>query len=287
MSVVEFRVLPAVASFGALARLDSFAATQVRRNSDPAIGGFRFVPARGAKRGLALRRTVRIFARPLPLLLVGVVALAILARPESEPHAALSNDSDTLEHLAYGWAAISSQARLGMAMGDQPTVIEELDNAAQLELAAVSDPAAGGTSPITTSALPPMSGATVSELRTDPVPLGALPRVSETLADAPPKLVRLAAITPPDDALVDVLPTLDTQDDPTVAPPLPDPKDEAMGGAEAQPERALTHRRATRARMHRGRSRSNSASKKKQRAPRWAKQMFDNPWQNSAFSYVR
>jgi hypothetical protein len=286
MSVVEYRVRSAVASTGALARLDSFAATSVRRSSDPAIGGFRFVPAKGAKRGLALRRTVRIFARPLPLLLVGIVALAILARPESEPHAALSNNSDTLERLAYGWAALSSQARLGMAMSDQPAVIQELDTAAQLELAALSEPAVGA-SPITTSALPPMTGASIKELPTNPVPLGALPRDSKTLADAPPKLMRLAAVTPIDAALVDVPPTLDAPEDPSGAPPLADSKDEAMGGAEAQPERALTTPRATRARAHRGRSRGNSASKKKQRAPRWAKQMFDNPWQSSAFSYVR
>ncbi len=262
MSVVEFGVLSAGTSAGALARLESFAALNVRANSGPAIGGFRFVPAKHARRDLVLRRTFRIFARPVPLLLIGVVALAILARPDSEPHAALSNDSDTLERLTYGWTATSSKGSLRVTMGEEPTDIEAMNGAAQLELAALSVPVAGA-SPITTSALPPVAGATVNELRTDPVQLGVLPTASETLADAPPKLVRLAAITPVDDALVDVLPTLDVLPEPSGEPSLPTPKSEVMDGASARPEHALTKPHTTSTRAHRARSRRNATSKKK------------------------
>jgi hypothetical protein len=93
MGVVEYRVLSAVSASGALARLDSFAALHARPTSDPEIGGFRFVRAKEAGRTLLLRRVSRRLARPLPLLFIGALAVAILARPSSEPHATISRGS--------------------------------------------------------------------------------------------------------------------------------------------------------------------------------------------------
>jgi len=289
MGVVEFRVLSAASSSGALARLDSFAALRVGPVFDPSIGGFRFVPAKEARRALLMRRISRRLARPLPLLFIGALAVAILARPSSEPHAAMSRDAETPARLSYAQPSISSEAHVRVTMGEAPAGMGMMgDPAARLELAALGEASfAAGSSPITTSTLPPAAGAALHELRAEPAHVGLLPPGSETLADAPPVLVRLAAVTPADGELVDVLPTVDGPTPSGSSAVAPGPESETAHGAEAKSERAVTKPREASPRLRRARSRSRPASKKVGRPPRWAKQMFDNPWQSSAFSYVR
>jgi hypothetical protein len=278
MGVVEFRVLSAASASGALARLDSFAALRVGPVTE--IGGFRFVRAQEARRTLLLRRVSRRLARPLPLLFIGVLAVAVLARPSSEPHAAMSHDVEHPARFAYARPSMASDA--------------DVDDRARVELAAlVETTSAAGSSPITTSALSPSASAPARAMLAKPAHLGVLPPRLETLADAPPRLVRLAAAAP-DDELVPMLPmveivTRSPPDDPATEPSS-EPGPEAEPGSDAEPDRAIPKARAarnSRPRKARSRSSSSSASKKIQRAPRWARQMFDNPWQSSAFSYVR
>ena len=278
MGVVEFRVLSAASASGALARLDSFAALRVGPVTE--IGGFRFVRAQEARRTLLLRRVSRRLARPLPLLFIGVLAVAVLARPSSEPHAAMSHDVEHPARFAYARPSMASDA--------------DVDDRARVEFAAlVETTSAAGSSPITTSALSPSASTPARAMLAKPAHLGVLPPRLETLADAPPRLVRLAAATP-DGELVPILPmveivTRSPPDDPATEPSS-EPGPEAEPGSDAEPDRAIPKVRAarnSRPRKARSRSSSSSASKKIQRAPRWARQMFDNPWQSSAFSYVR
>jgi hypothetical protein len=168
-----------------------------------------------------------------------------------------------------------------------------VDGRARVELAAlVEATSAVGSSPITTSALPPAARAPARAMLAKPAHLGILPPRFEMLADAPPRLVRLAAAAP-EGELVPVLPmveivTLSPPDDPDAAGPNSEPSSEAAPGSDAEPVRAMPKpRAASTSRLRKALSKSSSGSKKTQRPPRWARQMFDNPWQSSAFSYVR
>jgi len=271
MGVAGFSVVSTGCSPDSLACLDSFAALHMYPTGEPEIAGFRFMRAKEARHSLLLKRVTRPIVRPLPLLFFGALALAILARPSSEPHAALSHDVDNLARFAYAQPSTAFDARV--------------EGQARLEFAAFTQgpsDVGSGSSPITTSALPTATRTPVREVLAEPAHLGVPPLRIETLAAAPPRLVRLAAAAPEDTELAPVPPMVEIvtpspSDDPGIFETKSEPGPEAAHRSHApKPRAASAHKR-----------RAKNASKKVSRAPRWAQQMFDNPWQSSAFSYVR
>jgi hypothetical protein len=145
-------------------------------------------------------------------------------------------------------------------------------------------------SSITTAALPTPDSRPEQEVLHEPAHLGLAPPSVETLAAAPPR-IRLAAAAPDASELVPLLPlveivtpeetpaALNSEPPPQFAPETAHP---ASVTSESAPPKVRSKRR------HRTRkARKADPPSKVARAPRWAQQMFDNPWQSSAFSYVR
>jgi hypothetical protein len=259
-----------VVEYTALTRMDGFAALDAAPLSGPGIGGFRFVRARRAERtGLRALVLERIRERiaggrlrvtgSLAVLFVGSLTLAVIAcGPRPAPPLAKARDAHALSRFAYTRATPAGGSQAG-------------DSVKLPELAAVIEPAhAAGTSPISTSALPPARDASARF---------ALPTKIEPLADTQPSLVRLAAAGGADE-FIPLLPMVEV-----VTPEAP----EAETNSEIRHDRATRHKRSTlrTRRAKSGVTPSGAAPKKIVRAPRWAQQMFDTPWQSTAFSYIR
>jgi len=286
MRVVEYMALPR--AFGVLTGMDDFAALAGGSSADPAIGGFRIVRPRSALPPRVRARAIRRLARArqhattsLSLLFIAGLALAILAGPSSclcGPQRAdaasleMKGNAALLSRFAYTRASAIASAPAARKGGRLPKL------AALLEPHEPAD--AIGTSPISTAAITPLSDARASATR--PARLGVLPTKIETLADAAPKPIRLATAAPVEDSLVPVLPMVEI-----ATPEAPDavPVETETTSAthqETHHRRAFAHRHA-----HNSRTASSYSSPKIVRAPRWAKQMFETPWQSSAFSYIR
>jgi hypothetical protein len=269
-----------VVEYTALTRMDGFAALDAAPLSGPGIGGFRFVRARRAERtGLRALVLERIRERiaggrlrvtgSLAVLFVGSLTLAVIAcGPRPAPPLAKARDAHALSRFAYTRATPAGGSQAG-------------DTVKLPELAAVIEPAhAAGTSPISTSALPPARDASARF---------ALPTKIEPLADTRPSLVRLAAAGGADE-FIPLLPMVEvvTPEAPEADPMLP-PEPTVKNKREIRRDRATRHKHSTpRARRAKsGVTPSGAAPKKIVRAPRWAQQMFDTPWQSTAFSYIR
>ncbi len=309
MRVVEYRVLAAAGSpVGGLTPMDGFAALDRPLSADAAIGGFRIIRPRPVEVAAATvgdtRRSTsaRLHASgTLSVLFIGGLALAVLAGPASCPcnsartdaaSVAVASHARGLSRFAYTRAAaidIASDAPAPVELWDAPVGTAgaaDGENRTLPQLAAVIEPDAG-TSPISTSALPRAEDDPIDKLLAAPAHLGALPTGIETLADAAPKPIRLAAAAV--DEVVPMLPLVEitTPDAPEVIPIESAPK--AATETDVQPERAKPEphaRRSLRGRRARAHA-ARSAYAKLVREPRWAQQMFETPWQNSAFSYVR
>jgi hypothetical protein len=252
--------------YTALARMDGFAALDAAPFSGPGIGGFRFIPAKRAERtglgGLIARRLAHWRLRvtgSLAVLFVGSLTLAVIAGPAScpcgvRPAPSTAAASDTNDISRFGYTRVTA--------AEIPQIPE---------LTAVIAPAhAAGTSPISTSALPPARGASARL---------ALPTTIEPLADVRP--IQLAAAGGADE-LIPMLPMVEIV---TPDAPAPEAKSEIRRDR-ATPARHKTNTlRARRAKS--GLTPSSGAPKKAPRAPRWAQQMFETPWQSKAFSYIR
>jgi len=292
MRVVEYMGLPQAS--GVLTGLDGFAELAGGLSADPAIGGFRIKRARASQRtrikARALRRTASTRLRAsgsLSILFMGGLALAVLAGPASCPcdplHAAsplsAGNDARALSRFAYTRAS-----EIGLARA--PTAHRKAT--ALTKLATLVDPYQStytkAPSPISTGAIP-AAGSSRKPL-VGLAHLGALPSKIDTIAAAQPEPIRLAAADPAEIAPAPILPVIDV-----ATPEAP----KATGtGAAGRTRTAHKHTVSKRRRHHAQRARKARSSdpaviaaKKYARAPRWAKQMFDNPWQSSAFSYIR
>lgn len=253
MRVVELRGLTQPASSHLLAHMDHFAALNARLGSDPAIGGFRFVRAKEARCPSFLSHILRRRAGLVSLIFIGGLGLSVLARPASEPPPG-SLDSAPLHRLAYAPPPASAEGS-GEAAGAAP-------------------------SRITTSALPAQTAAPAREVRAQPEYVGPLTAAIETLTESPPKLIRLAATAPMEDVPMLPLVEIATPDDALAAELEKEP--EAAGRPQTRIER-----KASRRHVRKTRTPAGASSKKLVRAPRWAKQMFETPWQTAAFSYIR
>ncbi len=287
MRVVELWARTKASPAGVLTRLDDFAALHGAPTADPAIGGFRIVRPRPAQRSRFGARGFRWIGETrlhtsgsLSVLLIGGLALAVLAGPASCPcdpahgaaaSVAAASDAQLLSRFAYTRASAI----------DLPS--ETQGDRALPQLAALEVPV--GTSPISTSAITP-----ARETFARPDHPGVLPTKIEALTDQAPKLIQLAAADPTDEMLVPTLPMVEV-----ATPETP----EAIPG-ERQTEPAVTeieqraehvvsrrHHHALHARRANAKGPSASDIAKYKRVPRWAQQMFDTPWQSKAFSYIR
>jgi hypothetical protein len=284
--VVEYMALPR--AFAVLSGMDDFAALAGGPAADPAIGGFRIVRPRSGLPPRVRARAMRRLARArqhvtgsLSLLFILGLALAILAGPSSclcglqQADAAsleMKGDATLLSRFAYTRASAIGSPSATHKGGTLP------------KLAALVEPhePAGtiGTSPISTAAITPLSEARASTTR--PAPLGVLPTKIETLADAAPKPIRLAAAAPAEDSLIPMLPMVEIATPEAPETVTVETETKPATHREAHHRRAFAHRHA-----HNSRRASSYSSPKIVRAPRWAKQMFETPWQSSAFSYIR
>ena len=231
----------------------------------------------------------------LSVLFVGGLGLAVLAGPASCPcdrkvaaSAEVPNSPPSLSRFTYAIASAAVEhglPRASVELAAAPIADEGLPT---LSNVAMIDPEeAPGTSPITTSAIDALAARAASP----PSHIGLLPATPETLSDDAPRLIQLANAAPGEAAeLAPVLPPV-VVDTPLTEIEMVDPDSQA---AEPATERKRPRKHAS-PRKHNSRdsrARAPAASTKPDRAklakvPRWARQMFDTPWQTKAFSYIQ
>jgi hypothetical protein len=276
MRVVEYRSEADASAEAVLTPMDDFAALRANRAALPAISGYRILRPRPVRRPAAPSQTLQRLAGArlratgfLSVLFFGGLGLAVLAGPANCPcHSRLAAAPETLRdtrlvsRFAYvKAAAINADPELPM-----------------LSMAALVEPGdtittSMATSPISTSALPP------PKLESARARVAGFPAAIEALPAAAPKLVRLAAVSPPEDDLTPTLPVVEVTTPAEVIKVEPD--------QDSRPKHASRQRNRNAARRARINAAKAKASTKVAQAPRWARQMFDTPWQSSAFSYIR
>ena len=275
--------------------LDQFASLSSYSSDATTVGGYRVLPSqRPAPRkthrstSTATTATARNSARmrwtgSLSVLFIGGLGLAVLAGPANCPCSS-----------AFTIAEQSSLARLGYVQNARMMVEREtLQPEAELPVlstAALIEPeeSAIGVSPITTSALEPSRHATA--IASDELPTtnaGRLPAKIEQVADAGPESVKLAAAS---DVTTDVPPTLPTIEVATPpedsVEPAPSLRRKSVDKARNAKKRALRAYRTSNEVKLRAKAKTQVGDPTKQ-APKWAQQMFVNPWQSRAFSYTQ
>jgi len=268
--------------------LDQFAALNSYSSDPIAVGGYRVLSSQRAAQRDTYRTslpapsvTKRAGARvrwtgSLSVLFIGGLGLAVLAGPANCPCTS-----------AFAVAKQSSLQRLGYVQNARTMTEREFEAAPAVDLSALSATAliepereVSGVSPISTSALEPLRD--VPAVQSDDVPAtspGRLPVKIEEVADAGPEPVRLAAAS---NVETDVPPTL-----PAIEVATPPASDITAVDTEREP---LAASRTKKRRAYRTPPTLRAKSKKvgePQRSPKWAQQMFVNPWQTAAFSYTR
>jgi hypothetical protein len=241
----------------------------------------------------------------LSVLFVGGLGLAVLAGPASCPcdrtvvaSAEVPDSPPSLSRFTYAIASAAAEhglPRASVQLNAAPIAGEglpTLSNVAMLEPEEPEEPA--GTSPITTSAIDTLAARAASP----PSHIGLLPATPEALSDNSPKVIQLATAATGDGAeLAPVLPPV-VVDTPLTEIEVVDPDSrEEEPAAESAPERKRPRKQASPRKhdthkAHNARARAPVASTKPDRAklakvPKWARQMFDNPWQSKAFSYIQ
>lgn len=299
---VEFGVGIEASGAAALTRGDGFA----RCTADPAIGGFRILRPQPLTRSGRRPARRRFSAGRMPatgflsVLFIGGLALAVLAGPAScpcgHPEAAKLAKTDAgarlTSRLSYSRESIADLGARVRARASAPktgqrggTALPDLTTVAALDSEA---PLSGtvrryGTSPISTAAIPPVTEAPEARPFGVPQRLGLLPAEFESLSDTAPRLVKVAAATPADGGLMPMLPT--------VVIATPDELEVIDVETQAKPAAKTKHHRqhsySTRRQDMRSTSDRLARRAAARRAPRWAQQMFANPWQSKAFSYLR
>lgn len=301
--------------------LDQFAALRSYAADAPAVGGYRVLAPRLTVRTMrapspgaiaAIARARMRLTGFLSVLFVGGLGLAVLAGPANCPCA-----------NTFAVAEESSIARLGyvdnadmLTTRESQSELPPLSTAALVapdtsaaatpaaDISPISEPNAAAapatvaeakdasSSPITTSSL--------EQPRAAPVVAGddltvadghRLPR-AEQLADRPPVPVRLAAAPSTESDVPPTLPVVEVSTPPPMAITATDAEDASVAKPQKQSVRkrvARTERAKRSVRAYR----TPAVAKKKASPtdptppPKWAQQMFNNPWQSEAFSYTR
>jgi hypothetical protein len=276
---------------GFLRVLDQFAALNTYTSATPTTGGYRVLRGIGqsmhkptstsfarrvAKRSATAGARMR-WTGSLSVLFIGSLGLAVLAGPATCPCSTTFAQQASVERLGYVQNAAFMDASETPAIAPQRMAFTDV---------AFLDPATSptGISPITTSAVEPahatsIAAADVGATKT----IGPLPGSIERVREASPETVKLAAATVVDSDAIPELPVAEVE-----APPMP-----SVTAVDAEREVApKAIKRSPRKRAVRA-YRTPTVAKKKQKPtdptppPKWAQQMFANPWQSQAFSYTR
>lgn len=271
--------------------LDQFASLSDLSRDATTVGGYRVLSPRRTA-ACKTRRSALAAARSggrlrwtgsLSVLFIGSLGLAVLAGPANCPCS-----------TAFTLAEQSSLARLGYVQTARlMTERETLQPQSELRVLSTAaliapEESAVGESPITTSALEPArETTTVARDEMPATTAGRLPARIEQVADAGPENIQVAAAS---DVTTDVPPTL-----PTIEVATPPTDDTAATEPEREPvAKARRAKKRTSLRAYRTSNDITLRAKSKtqvgdptKQAPRWAQQMFVNPWQSRAFSYTQ
>jgi hypothetical protein len=289
MRAVKSDIIHASPTDSFVGLLDQFASLSSFSSEATTVGGYRLLPTRRlVQRSTATEKTIRSGARirwtgSLSVLFIGGLGLAVLAGPANCPCS-----------TAFAVAEQSSLARLGYVqnarmMTERETVQPDVE-LPELSTAALIEPeeSAAGVSPITTSALEPSREA--AAIASEVLPATSAPRLPamiEQVADAGPESVKLAAAS---DVTTDVPPTLPVIE--VATPPedsveaAPAVKRTSVDKSRKAKKRALRAYRTGNEVTLRAKAKNPVGDPTKQ-APKWAQQMFVNPWQSRAFSYTQ
>lgn len=304
MRVLEWKT----GSSSAFGVMDAFAALRTSASADPAFGGYlvlkpRSLRSRRVRASALLRAAGQRIASLAAVMLVSGVGVTTLAAIANCPSCDFPGASaPRLARLSYAeQAPIVAQdvtaSGIFAAMVIEPAEADEtFTDTSPISTAAIS------TSAISTAAITPLRAtprqAVRPALRPDPIRGNydwlstgmALPSKIEPMKDAGPRPLRVAAAAPANDGPGFTVPEV------AATAPAIELHAVAVESEEKSVERAARKRRAWKRHSTRVKA-SSSASKmvstgtgplaKKHRMPRWAQQMYDNPWQSKAFSYMR
>jgi hypothetical protein len=206
---------------------------------------------------------------------VGGLGLAVLAGPASCPCSAVFSvaDQSSMSRLGYVQNAAMMSTRESAARDELPV----LSTASLIE----PDENAVGVSPITTSALDPSRE--VTTLRGDDLDastVGRLPVKIEQLADAAPATIRLAAASIIESDVPEALPIIEVAMPPMADEVAAEPRRGPVAGVHSPRKRTST-------KAYRSVQAKKPGTPPVGQAPKWAQQMFVNPWQSKAFSYMQ
>jgi hypothetical protein len=236
----------------------------------------------------------------LSVLFVAGLGLAVLAGPASCPcdrnvtaATELPDSPPSLSRFTYAIASAAVEHGLPRASVELASASVAEDGLPALSNVAMLEPeeSADDASPITTSAIDALAARAASP----PSHIGLLPATPEALSDKAPRQVQLAAAPPAEDTdLAPVLPPV-VVDTPLTEIEVVEPESRAEKPARergAEKKRPRKHASPRKHNSREPRTRAPIASTKPDRAklakvPKWARQMFDTPWQTKAFSYIQ
>jgi hypothetical protein len=273
--------------------LDQFASLRTYPGGAPAVGGYRVLPAQRERARTPVLHSPSIAALGrarmrltgfLSVLFVGGLGLAVLAGPANCPCSSAYTvaDQPQLSRLGYVRNAVMMTTR---EFASRDAELPPLSTAALIE----PNENAVGESPINTSALKPSRE--LPSLRADDLAattVSRLPVEIEQLADAAPATIKLAAASIVESDVLPMLPVIEAQTAPISGVIANERNREPP--TKARSARKRTSTRAYRSPMQqlaRAKSKQPGAQQVAQTAPRWAQQMFVNPWQSKAFSYTQ
>jgi hypothetical protein len=276
---------------GFLRVLDQFAALNTYASATPTAGGYRTLRRTGqsmnkpASASFARRVAMRSatagarmrWTGSLSVLFIGGLGLAVLAGPATCPCSTTFAQQASVERLGYVQNAAFMDASETPAIAPERMAFTDV---AFLDPA----PSATGISPITTSAVEPAHATSVAAADLGATKtIGPLPGSIERVGEASPETVKLAAATAVESDAIPEVPVAEVE-----APPMPSVTAvDAEREVEPKAIKRTSRKKAVRA------YRTPIAVKKKAKPtdptppPKWAGQMFANPWQSQAFSYTR
>jgi hypothetical protein len=296
--------------------LDEFASLRSYAADVPAVGGYRLLSPR--RHVLALRApsaaSVAALARArmrltgfLSVLFVGGLGLAVLAGPANCPCSNTFTVADRAAFARLGYVENAGMLTERESQRELPaaataTLLEPEAGATSLapiaeansaDAAPIAEASSAAASPITTASLePPRAAPLVSGDALPAADVDHSPRLPEAVADQTPAPVKLAAAPSVESDVPPTLPVVEIATPPPMEITATDAAEESPPASKPQSVRKRVTRAARTKRTARA-YRSAPIMKKKvdptapTPPPKWAQQMFSNPWQSQAFSYTR
>jgi hypothetical protein len=275
--------------------MDQFASLSSFASDASAVGGYRVLSSQRpvlkkkthrtlahgpvVARGPVVTRARLRWTGSLSVLFVGSLGLAVLAGPANCPCSSVFAVAEQSSLLRLGYVQ-NARMMTEREFGAQDAELPELSTAALVE----PEQSAVGVSPITTSAL--VSSHETAAVQSDDLPAttaGSLPLKIEQVADAAPQPVRLAVAATIESDVPPTLPAIDVTTPATNDVAASDPEGEPVAKSHSAKKR-ITRAYRTPLTL---RAKAKKPLGEPVRSPKWAAQMFTNPWQSQAFSYTR